>query len=104
MTSGSADGVFFFRSLHHVPIERMEVAIAEAARALKPEAGFLRGRSGTDGTHFPVMRSFNDETRLRDAAQKALRNTAQRLFREVELFRYVQVSASTPISRRWSRG
>ncbi len=91
MTSGSADGVFFFRSLHHVPIERMEVAIAEAARALKPEAGFLCVvEPGMDGTHFPVMRPFNDETRVRNAAQKALRNTAQRLFREVELFRYVQ--------------
>ena len=34
------DGVFFFRSLHHVPIDAMEAALAEAARVLKPD-GFL---------------------------------------------------------------
>lgn len=91
VAAGSADGVFFFRSLHHVPIERMELAIAEAARALKPETGFLCVvEPGMDGTHFPVMRPFNNETRVRNAAQAALGNTARRLFREFELFLYVQ--------------
>ena len=91
VASGSADGVFFFRSLHHVPIERMELAIAEAARALKPGAGFLCVvEPGMEGTHFPLMRRFHNETRVRNAAQAALRNTARRLFREVELFAYVQ--------------
>jgi SAM-dependent methyltransferase len=91
VASGSADGVFFFRSLHHVPVERMEAAIAEAARALKPETGFLCVvEPGVDGTHFPVMRPFNDETRVREAAQAALGNTARRLFGAFELFSYVQ--------------
>src|SRR5271165_2600654 len=39
--SAAMDGAVFFRSLHHVPIETMEAALAEAARTLKPEAGFL---------------------------------------------------------------
>ena len=91
VASGTADGVFFFRSLHHVPVEWMELAIAEAARALKPETGFLCVvEPGMEGTHFPVMRPFNDETRVREAARTALRNSARRLFREFELFLYVQ--------------
>ncbi len=91
VASGSVDGVFFFRSLHHVPIERMELALLEAARALKPDTGFLCViEPGMDGTHFPVMRPFNDETRVRAAAQAALRNSARRLFCTFELFSYVQ--------------
>ena len=39
--TGSVDGVLFFRSLHHVPVEAMAAALAEAARALKPGTGFL---------------------------------------------------------------
>jgi ubiquinone/menaquinone biosynthesis C-methylase UbiE len=91
VSSGSADGVFFFRSLHHVPVGAMEAALAEAARALKPETGFLCVvEPGMGGSHFPVMRPFHDETRVRDAAQAALERNAQRLFRQFDLYRYVQ--------------
>src|SRR5208337_2787018 len=90
VASGSADAVFFFRSLHHVPIETMEAALAEAVRALKPGGFLCVVEPGMDGTHFPVMRPFHDETRVRDAAQAALERGARRMFREFELFRYVQ--------------
>src|SRR5271165_4563200 len=90
VASGSADAVFFFRSLHHVPVEAMEAALAEAARVLKPETGFLCViEPGMTGTHFPVMRPFHDETRVRNAAQGALDRTTGR-FRERQLFRYLQ--------------
>ncbi len=88
--SGSVDGVFFFRSLHHVPVDAMGPALAEAARILKPHGFLCVIEPGMDGAHFPVMRPFHDETRVRNAAQAALRERAPRLFREVELFRYVQ--------------
>ncbi len=89
--SGSMDGVFFFRSLHHVPIDAMEAALAESARALKPDSAFLCViEPGMDGAHFPVMRPFHDETRVRNAAQAALQRSAPRLFRQAGLFRYVQ--------------
>ena len=90
VASGSADAVFFFRSLHHVPVEAMEAALAEAVRTLKPTGFLCVVEPGMDGTHFSVMRPFHDETRVRNAAQEALRNSARRLFREFELFRYVQ--------------
>ena len=89
--SGSMDAVLFFRSLHHVPVEAMEAALEEAARVLKPETGFLGVfEPGMTGTHFPVMRPFHDETRVRIAAQAALDRTAARLFRERRSFQYVQ--------------
>jgi ubiquinone/menaquinone biosynthesis C-methylase UbiE len=88
---GSVDGVFFFRSLHHVPVEHMDAALAQAARILKPETGFLCvAEPGMTGTHFRVMRPFHDETRVRTEAQAALGRTARRLFHSEEVFQYVQ--------------
>ncbi len=89
--SAVMDGVVFFRSLHHVPVEAMAAALAEAARVLKPEAGFLCViEPGMTGTYFPVMRPYNDETRVREAAQKALAQSAAALFGERRSFRYFQ--------------
>lgn len=91
LDSGSVDGVCFFRSLHHVPIEHMDAALREAVRVLKPESGFLCVvEPGMTGTHFEVMKPFHDETRVRTAAQAALARTAGRMFRDVARHRYVQ--------------
>ncbi|MHB8348215.1 MAG: class I SAM-dependent methyltransferase [Acidiferrobacterales bacterium] len=88
---GSVDGVFFFRSLHHVPVKHMDAALMEAAQVLRPESGFLCVvEPGMMGTHFKVMRPFHDETRVRTEAQAALDRTAPRLFRSGERFQYVQ--------------
>ena len=91
VADGSVDGVIFFRSLHHVPIETMGRAIEEAFRALKPEAGFLCVvEPAMDGSHFPIMRSFNDETTVRREAQAALNRFASPRFRERMSYRYRQ--------------
>jgi len=88
---GTIDGVFFFRSLHHVPADQMDAALAEAARVLKPSAGFLCVvEPGTSGNFFPVMRPFNDETSVRAAAQAALGRKGPGLFSSLELFSYLQ--------------
>jgi ubiquinone/menaquinone biosynthesis C-methylase UbiE len=85
----SMDGVFFFRSLHHVPIEKMDAALAEAARVLKPETGFLGiVEPGMTGSHFQVMRPFHDETIVRTEAQAALARTASQLFQEETRYLY----------------
>lgn len=89
--SGSVDGVFFFRSLHHVPVERMDAALTEAARVLKPAKGFLCVvEPAVTGSHFAMMRPFHDETRVRHEAQIALERTAKMLFKTEQLFSYVQ--------------
>ena len=89
-SSGAMDGVVFFRSLHHVPVEAMAAALAEAARVLKPHGFLCVIEPAMTGAHFPVMRPFHDETRVRTAAQEALDRTAARLFRERRSFRYLQ--------------
>lgn len=89
--SNSVDGVFFFRSLHHVPPDHMDDALAEAARVLKPNSGFLWVvEPAMTGSHFPVMRPFNDETEVRSLAQAALARTAASLFEDEEDFEYEQ--------------
>jgi len=91
LEAGSVDGVFFFRSLHHVPIARMEDALSEAARVLKPETGFLWVlEPGMTGTHFKVMRPFHDETLVRTKAQAALGRSTSRLFHSEERYQYAQ--------------
>jgi SAM-dependent methyltransferase len=88
--TGSRDGVFFFRSLHHVPIPLMEDALAEAARVLKPDGFLYIAEPSVEGTHFPVMRPFHDETHVRAEAQAALDRAAARLFRSEARYLYVQ--------------
>lgn len=89
--SGTVDGVFFFRSLHHVPAAEMDAALAEAARVLKPGTGFLCVvEPGMEGTHFPVMRPFHDETRVRSKAQAALARIPQDRFASRSFYRWVQ--------------
>lgn len=89
LADNSVDGVLFFRSLHHVPVEHMDAALTEAARVLKPDTGFLCIiEPGMTGTHFQVMRPFHDETRVRTAAQAALARTARDLFRERSSYRF----------------
>src|SRR5271166_3665859 len=86
----SADGVFLFRSLHHVPVDAMDGALAEAARVLKPDSGFLCViEPGMDGTLYKLVRLYHDETRARIAAQAAL-DRCSRLFSRDEYFSYVQ--------------
>jgi SAM-dependent methyltransferase len=84
------DGALFFRSLHHVPINSMERAIGEAARALKPGGFVCFVEPGMEGTHFPLMRPFHDETVVRNAAQAALDRYAAPLFKERSRYVYRQ--------------
>jgi SAM-dependent methyltransferase len=89
--NGSVDGIFFFRSLHHVPAENMGTALKDAARALRPNSGWLCViEPGMEGTNFSLMRPFHDETRVRNEAQIALDRFAAPLFRRRARFRYVQ--------------
>jgi len=84
----SMDAVFFFRSLHHVPVPAMDAALAEAARVLKPGGTLCVIEPGMEGSHFKVMRPFHDETTVRTAAQAALARTTSRLFGEASHYEY----------------
>ncbi len=75
------DAVVFFNSLHHLPQPMMAGALAEAHRVLR-EAGLLVVVEPlAEGGYFEVMRPVEDETRVREAALRALRAAARDLFR-----------------------
>lgn len=91
LADGVADAVFFFRSLHHVPIALMDQALAEAARVLKPGTGVLAVvEPGMTGSNFRLMRPFHDETEVRIAAQAALQRIPAELFGPAESYGFVQ--------------
>ncbi len=73
LPDSAADGVFFGRSLHHVPIERMAPVLGEARRVLRDDGGFLYVLEPVaEGTFFELMMPFHDETLVRAAAYDAL--------------------------------
>lgn len=79
----SQDIAVFFNSLHHVPVDFMDRAIAEAARVLKPQGVLYVSEPVAAGSFFEAMRPVNDESAVRQAAIAALKRAVARgLFRE----------------------
>ena len=81
--SGSFDVVVFFNSLHHVPAESMDAALVEAARVLRRNGALYVQEPLAQGAFFELTRHVEDETRVRAAAQEALRRAAERQFVEL---------------------
>ncbi|MFM5885767.1 MAG: class I SAM-dependent methyltransferase [Novosphingobium sp.] len=86
--SDSADGVIFGRSLHHVPLDKMDTALAEAARVLRPGGYLCVLEPAMEGSQFALMKPFHDETIVRTAALAALARTTPPLFGRAEHYRY----------------
>ncbi len=85
IASGTADVVVFFNSLHHVPVDVLDKALAEAARVLRPGGALYIAEPVADGPQFELQRPYNDETELRALAYAALkRAAAQGLSEECE--------------------
>lgn len=84
----SVDGVFFSYSLHHVPRQHMAGALAEAARVLKPETGFLYVLEPLPtGSMDAVYRPFEDETEVCTLAYDAVQaHAAPRFTRAREVW------------------
>jgi SAM-dependent methyltransferase len=68
----SADVVTFIQSLHHVPVELMDQALAEAARVLRPGGLVFVQEPLAEGEQFQVLQPLDDETHVRTQAQLAL--------------------------------
>lgn len=69
----SFDVVLMFRSLHHVPMESMDRALAEIRRVLKPGGLAYFEEPVFDGEYNEIVRVFHDEQRVREAAFLALK-------------------------------
>lgn len=68
----SADIVMMFKSLHHVPVERMDEALAEVARVLRPGGLAYLSEPVYAGDFNAVLRLFHDEREVREAAFAAV--------------------------------
>ncbi len=75
------DAVVFFNSLHHLPEPAMAGALVEARRVLRDGGRLVVVEPLAEGGYFEVMRPVEDETGVRAAAWRALREAAGDLFR-----------------------
>lgn len=71
------DIVVFFNSLHHVPVDCQETALAEAARVLVAGGRLFVMEPLAEGPLYQLMRPVHDETEVRAAAYAALRRAAE---------------------------
>lgn len=86
------DIVVFFNSLHHVPVEHQDTALAEAARVLEPGGLLFVLEPLAEGAYFELMRPVDDETEVRAAAYGALgRAAAGPRFEEIREYGYDSV-------------
>ncbi len=84
----SVDGVFFKYSLHHVPADAMDTALAEAVRVLKDDGFLYVTEPVMVGSYAAMTKPFNDETKVRRLAYEALARSAGPNFKRAHETRY----------------
>jgi len=72
LPDASVDVVLMLKSLHHVPVERMDAALAEIARVLVPGGLAYFSEPIYAGEFNAIMSLFHDERIVREAAFAAL--------------------------------
>lgn len=77
LADGSADAVLFMNSLHHVPGELLDEALAEAARVLRAGGLLYVQEPVAEGPYFELLRPVDDETAARAAAHAAIGRAAE---------------------------
>jgi ubiquinone/menaquinone biosynthesis C-methylase UbiE len=82
LETASVDGVFFSKSLHHVPVGAMDRAIAEAVRVLRDDGFLCVLEPDIGGAYSDLMRPFHDESDVRRAALAVLERAAVPAFRQ----------------------
>jgi SAM-dependent methyltransferase len=86
LPDASADVVLFMNSLHHVPGDQLDRALAEAARVLRPGGMLYVQEPLAEGPYFELLRPVDDETAVRAAARAAVgRADAHRFTHEREV-------------------
>lgn len=83
--SADFDIVMMFKSLHHVPLDKLDLALAEIHRVLKPDGLAYISEPIFAGEYNEILRLFHDESIVRQAAFAAVeRAVATGLFNLVE--------------------
>jgi ubiquinone/menaquinone biosynthesis C-methylase UbiE len=75
--NSSFDIVFMFKSLHHVPTQSMDQALAEIHRVLAPGGLAYFSEPIFAGDYNEILRLFHDEEKVRAAAFSAIKRAVQ---------------------------
>ena len=86
-----ADLALFVFSLHHVPGAKLEGALAEARRLLRPSGRLYVAEPLAQGPHQYIMELFHDETAVRKVAADALARFARPRFAADQVSTYTDV-------------
>lgn len=70
--AGTMDVVVYFNSLHHVPPEHMDTAMAEAARVLRSGGRVYCSEPLAQGPFYDLCKTVDDEREVRALAHRAL--------------------------------
>ena len=84
----STNIIVFFNSLHHVPINQFGNALNEAYRALKGSGMLYIAEPMAQGPQFELSKPFNDETKIRSEAYKAIKGALKNGFLEQKELMY----------------
>ena len=87
----SADLVLFVFSLHHVPGAKLEGALTEARRLLRPSGRLYAAEPLARGPHQYIIELFHDETAVRKVAAEALSRFARPRFATDHISTYTDV-------------
>jgi SAM-dependent methyltransferase len=88
LDDGVADAVVFANSLHHVPGDLLDTALAEAARVLRPGGLLYVQEPIAEGSYFELLRPIDDETAVRAAAHAAIGRAERHGLRHEEEVRF----------------
>jgi ubiquinone/menaquinone biosynthesis C-methylase UbiE len=69
----AVDVVFMFKSLHHVPLDLMDLSLREISRVLKPGGLAYISEPVFAGAFNEILRLFHDEQTVREAAFNTLK-------------------------------
>ena len=85
LETASVDVVFMFKSLHHVPVDKMDQSLREIHRVLKPGGMAYISEPIYAGNFNDILRLFHDEREVREAAFYAVKRSVDTgLFKLVE--------------------
>lgn len=73
LADASVDVVFMFKSLHHVPLDLMDLSMREISRVLKPGGLAYISEPVFAGDFNEILRLFHDEQKVREAAFNTLK-------------------------------